>query len=84
MAWARGRALRRYNRERVRKKRRDYFAVRWAYDTNNVTAIGILSETPKRYHYIVYGNPRRHFGKVTRKERLARMQFREALETLGE
>ena len=43
----RTRAWRRWQRERIRRRRRHYDTVQWAWELGDPRQIGILSETPR-------------------------------------
>ena len=43
----RTRDWRRFQRERIRNRRRHYATVRWAWEMGDLRHVGILSETPR-------------------------------------
>ncbi len=53
----RTRAWRRHQRERIRNRRRHYFAVAWAWEQADLRRVGILSETPRPCSCIFCRNP---------------------------
>lgn len=62
----RGRAFRRHQRERLKKKRSHYYGG-WA--GSSPRTLGLILTTPTPCSCPMCGNPRKHFGEITRQEK---------------
>lgn len=54
--------------ERIRARRLRYYAIAYAVEDGDRRRMGIFVRTPARCSCEMCGNPRRHFGRVTRQE----------------
>lgn len=70
----RTRAWRRAQRERIKQKRSRQIAT-WGFHNRAMydpVFLGIMVKTPCRCSCVSCGNPRRHYGEVTRQEKINR------------
>lgn len=77
------RAIRRHHRERLKQKRRSYWM---AFDpycdypiVNNERVVRLIN-TPTPCSCDLCGNPRRHFGEISKQEKIANLIMADELE----
>jgi hypothetical protein len=71
------RALRRFQRERISRKRKKYLITQSTCGENNMNPVlKTLLNTPKTCSCWMCGNPRKYFKEITKQEKISTDQWR--------
>ena len=74
------RAIRRHHYQRLKKKAKRYYFAKYSwwrklYGENREEDCGFIADTQTPCSEVCCGNPRKHFNKTTKQERLHSLEF---------